>query len=222
MDEVGALLLKEIQDDEDELWLLMQRRILQLRFRSYVTSAGLLKPQGSPWCKLYDHGDDYHFINMTSLDRNSFHKLLDVFKRYYDFSWKSKKVGRPGSLKTKHEVLGLVLMFYTATIECKSLCGHFGIPPTTLSRTLRKAETALLLTLKSIPEALIKWPSLELQRFWSVLVSRKEPLLKKKFGFIDGKNYRVQKPSDSEMQNAHFFRRCWNIFKIYSNINFFR
>ena len=101
MDEVGALLLKEIQDDEDELWLLMQRRILQLRFRSYVTSAGLLKPQGSPWCKLYDHGDDNHFINMTSLDRTSFHKLLDVFKRYYDFSWKSKKVGRPGALKTK-------------------------------------------------------------------------------------------------------------------------
>ncbi len=90
MDEVGALLLKEIQDDEDELWLLMQRRILQLRFRSYMTSAGLL-PQGL-LCKLYDHGDDFHFINMTSLDRNSFHKLLDVFKRYYDFNGNLKNL----------------------------------------------------------------------------------------------------------------------------------
>ena len=71
-------------------------------------------------------------------------------------------------------------------------------------RTLRKAETALLLTLKSIPEALIVWPSMDLQRFWAALVKRKEPLLKKKFGFIDGKNYRVQKPSDAELQNAQY------------------
>ena len=129
MDEVGALLLKEIEDDEEELWLLMQRRILQLRSRSYVTTSGLLKPTGSPWCQLYEYGDDMHFINLTSLDRTSFQKLLDVFKRFYDFSWRSKNVGRPGALKTKHEVLGLILMLYTATIEYKSLSGHFGIPP---------------------------------------------------------------------------------------------
>jgi hypothetical protein len=170
MDAVGALLLMEIEDDEDELWLLMQRRILQLRSRSYVTASGLLKPIGSPWCKLYEFDDDTHFINLTSLDRTSFQKLLDVFKRYYDFSWRSKNVGRPGTLKTKHEVLGLILMFYTATIEYKSLCGHFGIPPSTLSRTLRKAEAALLLTLKRIPEALIVCPSMNLQRFWSSCV----------------------------------------------------
>ena len=92
MDEVGALLLKEIQDDEDELWLLMQRRILQLRFRSYVTSAGLLKPQGSPWCKLYDHGDDYHFINMTSLDRNSFINFWTFSKDIMTFHGNLKKL----------------------------------------------------------------------------------------------------------------------------------
>ena len=57
---------------------------------------------------------------------------------------------------------------------------------------MRKAEAALLLTLKRIPEALIVWPSMDLQRFRSALVIRKEPLLKKKFGFIDGKNYRAQ------------------------------
>ena len=108
MDEVGVLLLKEIEDDEDELWLLMQRRILQLRFRSYVTSSGLLRPQGSPWCKLYDHGDDLHFIKLLSLDRNSFHKLLDVFKRYYDFSWKSKKLVDQDRCKKKQSMKFLV------------------------------------------------------------------------------------------------------------------
>ena len=40
MDIVGALLLKEIQDEEDEIWFLIQRRILQLRSRSYVTTSG--------------------------------------------------------------------------------------------------------------------------------------------------------------------------------------
>jgi hypothetical protein len=45
---------------------------------------------------------------------------------------------------------------------------------------------------------------MDLQRIWSALVTRKEPLLKKKFGFIDGKNYRVQKPGDAELQNAQY------------------
>jgi hypothetical protein len=58
--------------------------------------------------------------------------------------------------------------------------------------------------LKRIPEALIVWPSIHLQRFWSSLVTRKEPLLKKKWGLIDGKNYRIQKPADSELQNAQY------------------
>jgi hypothetical protein len=94
MDIVGALLLKEIQDEEDEIWFLLQRRILQIRSRSYVTISGLLNPSGSPWCKLYEYGDDSHFNNLTSLDRDSFQKLLSVFKRHYAFSWKSRNVGR--------------------------------------------------------------------------------------------------------------------------------
>ena len=129
----------------------MQRRKLQLRHRAYVTTTSLLRPSGSPWSQLYEYGDDSSLINLTSLDFNSFNKLLAVFRRHYDFTWNSVLGGRPGSLKTKHEVIGLVLMFYSATIEYKSLCGHFGIPPSTLARTLRKARYALLSTLKSVP-----------------------------------------------------------------------
>ena len=44
----------------------------------------------------------------------------------------------------------------------------------------------------------------DLQRRWGDLVTRKEPLLTKKWGFIDGKKYRVQKPSDSELQNSMY------------------
>ena len=32
----------------------------------------------------------------------------------------------------------------------------------------------------------------------------KYPLLKEKFGFVDGKNFRVQKPSDIDLQNAQY------------------
>ena len=65
MDAVKALLLMETEDEEDELWLLIQRRILQLRSRSYVITSGLLKPTGSPLCQLYEYGDT-HFVNLTS------------------------------------------------------------------------------------------------------------------------------------------------------------
>ena len=82
MDEVGLLLLKEIEDDEDELWLLMQRRKLQLRHRAYVTATSLLIPSGSSWSQLYEYGDDSSLINLTSFDFNSFNKLLSVFKRH--------------------------------------------------------------------------------------------------------------------------------------------
>ena len=112
-----------------------------------MTTTSLLRPSGSPWSQLYEYGDDSSLINLTSLDFNSFNKLLSVFKRHYDFTWNSAVGGRPGSLKTKHEVL-------TATIEHKSLCGHFGIPPSSLAITLKKAVT-LLTTLKSVPEAWI-------------------------------------------------------------------
>jgi hypothetical protein len=35
-------------------------------------------------------------------------------------------------------------------------------------------------------------------------VEKKEPLLKGWWGFIDGKNYQVQKPTDIDLQNAMY------------------
>ena len=174
--------------DEDDLWLLMQGRRVQIRHRARISSSSLLGPYGSPWRQLYEYGDDGSFIQ----------------KKFYHFNWHSGNGGRPSSLKTKNEVLGLILMFYTGVVEYKSLCGHFGIPPSTILRILRKAEVALLETVKQIPDARILWPTQDLQRRWGDLVTRKEPLLTKKWGFIDGKNYRVQKPSESELQNSMY------------------
>ena len=77
----------------------------------------------------------------------------------------------------------------------------FGLPPSTLSRTLEKAEKALTLVLKELPEGRFLWPTFEEQREWADLINQKEHLVHRLWGFIDGKNYVVQKPSMADMQN---------------------
>jgi hypothetical protein len=49
----------------------------------------------------------------------------------------------------------------------------FGIAPSTLSRTLIKAEIALLETLNATKEAEIRWPSKEDQIRMALLVEKK-------------------------------------------------
>jgi hypothetical protein len=79
---------------------------------------------------------------------------------------------------------------------------EFGIGPAVCSRTIFKAEIALNQALRSLPEARIKWPSKEEQRSMALLVERKDPRIKGRFFFVDGKNLHVMEPSDSEYQNA--------------------
>ncbi|KAF0753270.1 hypothetical protein AaE_005768 [Aphanomyces astaci] len=45
-------------------------------------------------------------------------------------------------------------------------------------------------------------PSKALQRDWAVLTNAKEPLVEGVFAFVNGKNYRVQSPSNTDLQNA--------------------
>ncbi|ETM00721.1 hypothetical protein L917_02578 [Phytophthora nicotianae] len=84
------------------------------------------------------------------------------------------------------------------------LCLQFGVPPATLSRAINAAEKALRLPLQECPLFRITWPSLSRQRALSKLVSLKQPLLTHAWGFLDGKNYRVQSPSDTDLQNANY------------------
>jgi len=53
-------------------------------------------------------------------------------------------------------------------------------------------------------DAQIRWPSLEEQEYWASLVNRKNPYVNGRWGFIDGKNYQVQKPSSIDLQNAYY------------------
>ena len=69
---------------------------------------------------------------------------------------------------------------------------------------LNKAEAALDITLRNIPDACIQWPSFAEQKHWAELVQAKEEIVTGRFGFIDGKNYRVMEPNHSETQNAMY------------------
>ena len=107
-------------------------------------------------------------------------------------------------MKDHQCVLSLLLHTYCAPAENKTWSEMFGISPGTLSRTLLKAEIALLSALNSMPEAKVEWPSLNDQIRMGLAVELKEPLIKGRWGFIDGKNYGVQEPSNCSIQNGMY------------------
>jgi hypothetical protein len=177
-----------------------------IRERNYVTNQCLRKPCNSAWQKVYCEGNDQNFVNITSLDKKSFHQLLVLFAPIFEAEgrWKPGGPGRPRKLVESHAVLGMLLAFYTDSAGLKSICLQFGIPPSTGCRTLKTAEICLLTTLRRCHLSAIKWPTAAEQVEWALLVERKNTLIKGRWGFIDGKNYKVQKPSSAELQNAMY------------------
>ncbi|KAJ8566612.1 hypothetical protein ON010_g6508 [Phytophthora cinnamomi] len=89
-------------------------------------------------------------------------------------------------------------------MQHKSLCSTFGVPNSTLSRVLSGAEASMKEALAGFPPARIVWPTLARQKALARLTAARAPLLQFTWGFIDGKNYRVQEPSERDIQNAHY------------------
>ncbi|KAG3117602.1 hypothetical protein PI125_g3618 [Phytophthora idaei] len=107
---------------------------------------------------LYTYGHDKNFLNATSLTRAAFQQLLRRLMRVYHIARSSSR-GRPPKLRYHHQDLGLILCFYVGSMENGTLCMLFGVPPSTLSRTLRKAEEALSRSLDGYAPVRIAWPS---------------------------------------------------------------
>ncbi|ETV65047.1 hypothetical protein H257_18173 [Aphanomyces astaci] len=78
------------------------------------------------------------------------------------------------------------------------------IPPATYARVLAKAEKALSLALKAMPDAAICWPTFDQQVVWAQATEAREPLVTGVFAFVDGKNLPVREPSSSDLQNAQY------------------
>jgi hypothetical protein len=184
--------------------LLLMRIKLMLQERNYVTRDCLASPCDASWAKIYAQGNDKKFVSLVSLTRRSFKQLLVAFTPHYEatITWRPGGPGCPQKFVHTHQVLGMLLAFYTKSRGMKSLCVKFGIPPATASRTLDNAERCLLATLKATPLAAFNWPTLEEQVKWAKLVEKKEPLVKGRWGVIERKTYKVQKPTAVEVQNA--------------------
>ncbi|KAG3079672.1 hypothetical protein PI124_g12755 [Phytophthora idaei] len=73
-----------------------------------------------------------------------------------------------------------------------------------MSTILARVEVALEAALNGLPDAAIRYPTKEIQLEWVATVRAREPLVEGVCGFVDGKNYRVQEPSDIDLQNAHY------------------
>jgi hypothetical protein len=138
------------------------------------------------------------------LTRASFEQLLGAFKLFYINESSSKKGGRSPCVKDHYCILGLLFHTYCSPDERKTWSEMFGIAPTTLDRTLLKAEEALLLTLEFLPEVVIEWPSHQLQIELALKVQRKEPLITGRWGFADGKNYDVMTAGNADIQNGTY------------------
>jgi hypothetical protein len=184
--------------------LLMRERLRAGNLANRITTECLLEPEHTAWPHFYQNASNSNFIAFTTIDKASFELLLRHFNEEYIVKSGTGLPGRPAKLLEKHMVLGMILHFYADTMSQKSLCVTFGVPPATMSRILRKAEIALGRSLKRIPDATIRWPSKDQQRSWAEAIAAREPLIKKKWGFIDGKNLSVQKPGSSDLQNAMY------------------
>ncbi|ETI48941.1 hypothetical protein F443_07091 [Phytophthora nicotianae P1569] len=174
-----------------------------MRSRHYLTSQCLDTPSESAWMVLFEYGSDLNFLNATSLTRIAFRQLLHRFAACYTIRDPNSR-GRPPKLQYLHQVLGLMLVFYTGSMEQSSLSMLFGVPPSTLSPTLQRAERVLNQALNDYKPSRIAWPSPAHQAKLAKLVEAREPMLKHTFGFIDDKNLRVQQPSNADMQNAMY------------------
>lgn len=148
-----------------------------LRERNFLVTAALVHPLDFPWHRLYASGDRGSFIATVSLPPEAFQVLLAVFSRHYIVRSGPGRPGRPTKFVFKHSVLACLLYFYTAAVENKTLSEIFGVPPSTLSRTLVKAKLALDGALAELQNAQIRNPSKRKQRMWAMAAEEREPLV---------------------------------------------
>lgn len=127
----------------------------------------------SPWYVMYREGQDSDLIAAISLSRASFEYLVSRFKVFYKFNSGPNKKGRSPRVKDHHCVLSMLLHSYCSPADKKTWSEMFGVSPSTLSRTLLKAEVALLKALNATKEADVVWPSTDDQIRMALLVEKK-------------------------------------------------
>ncbi len=194
--------LDEESEDEIEDILLLKVKA-KIRVRNDISGPALPIPNHSSWAYLRKYGKDQDFINELSIGRGGFELLLSKFILYYNVGYRTARGGRPSRVD-EVQALAIVLQFYANPLELKIIAQLHGIPKSTASRTIQKAEDALRKALSKVEEAKVKWPTKDQQRVWGNAVQRLYPAIHGRFGFVDGKNYHVAKPTNIDLQNAMY------------------
>ncbi|KAG9400745.1 hypothetical protein AC1031_010184 [Aphanomyces cochlioides] len=176
-----------------------------IRTRNVIQNIALVRDQeDTPWYSMYASCSEPSFIATVSLPPVDFDELLVYFDEEYIVKSRYGYSGHPPRIRFKHAVLAMVLHFYTAAVEHKTLQELFGIAPSTFCRVLKNAEAALHRALAKLRDADVRWPSKATQRLWASRTNATEPLVEGVFAFVDGKNFRVQTPSKNDLQNAQY------------------
>ncbi|OWY97655.1 hypothetical protein PHMEG_00031767, partial [Phytophthora megakarya] len=197
-----------------------------MRTRHYLISQCLDLPFEFAWMALYNQGHDTNVLNITSLTRLTLH-LYTYRPAFINFLadlrvlQHTQTINKRTPAKTTLPTPGAGAHFVlnVGSLENSTMCMLFGPPPSTLSRTLRKAEKALTQALDGYKPARISWPSPSRQTKLAKLVEAQEPLLKHTFGFIDGKMFRqlfgymhIQQPLNADLQNAMYNEWLHSVF----------
>lgn len=195
----GLLLRRRINLVQQEVLLLRSRQ--QGRTRNEIKKDCLVAPHRSSWAQLYKNGDDKAFITSMGGSRVGFNSLWREFKKHFKVKYLRGKGGRPSTVSAS-QAMGMLLPFYASEVELKTIALLHGVPKATASKTLLKAELAMHQSLRHVSISKIKWPTKREQCSYAARIEAKYPNIKGRFGFVDGKNFSVQKPSDVDTQNA--------------------
>ncbi|KAG2747612.1 hypothetical protein P692DRAFT_201840533 [Suillus brevipes Sb2] len=158
----------------------------------------------TPWQVLYRSQNDRAFITTMGIDVDTFASLLTsgFAQRWYETPGGDPRIER-GSLDAVG-ALGLVLHYLSSTMHAVSLQQIFAIIPSTVTRYLHFGLNLLLLSLRTIRDATIRW--LEGPEFacCSALVVARHSRLAGAFSSIDGLKLPVQTSDDVDIENATF------------------
>ncbi|EGZ26554.1 hypothetical protein PHYSODRAFT_473447 [Phytophthora sojae] len=156
---VNASLSVQRQQQRRRQHALLKKLMCLIRMRIYITTAALTSNAVCAWTFMYKSWCEKSFINTVFLLPHTYDMLLEAFSRHYVVKSGPSQRSRPRRFVSKNNVLACLMHMYTAAVKLKTLCVLFGVPPSTMSRTLCQAEVALAASLREIPLAAVQWPS---------------------------------------------------------------
>ena len=222
-------LLDSDSEDEDEdfiraLYIIAPEEIDRTRrnrrshTRHYLTRPELLShPRGrTPWQVLYHSRNERAFITTMGFDVRGFQLILESG---FGEAWVTHPISWPEISADAHPrpnsrsldapgALGLLLHYLTSAIPETGLQQIFALIPTTVSRYIKFDLHILLNTLRSIPDAAIRWPEGQEFQELNELIVQRHPLLRGEgsgaFCSMDGLKLAVQVSDDPNIENATY------------------